>query len=513
MSSRRTLTLAVQIITEAKDAARGFDDTTKQASKFERGMARANRAALVVGGGLLAIGGAARKQASDLQQADGAVQAVYGAQSDRVRQLAKDAATDLGLARSEYSQLSAVFGAQMKNMGVAADQLVPTTDKLITLGGDLAAMYGGTTADAVEALGSLMRGERDPIEQYGVSIKQADVNAALAAKGQDKLTGAARRAAETEATLAILYEQTASAQGQRAREANTDAVRTEQALARLKNAGAALGMVLLPITASIAAGLARVFGFVEQNSTAFQILAVVVGGTAAAVILINGALKAYRATTAAVVAVQTAWNVALSANPIGLVIIAVAALVAGFVLLYKRSETFRNAVQQAGRLGRQALEWVVSTAKSVGTWLGDNVPAAIKRGKDVAVKAIDAYTWPIRKIIELVQELVGWIRDIDFPEPPGWVRSIGSGIGSVFGSFTPAGAARGAASAMRPSVLTRPGELTAAMPAWATASLGGRLGAGYVQIVVQGALDPERVAAQIEQLLRRRGLRIGTRTA
>lgn len=50
--------------------------------------------------------------------------------------------------------------------------------------------------------------------------------------------------------------------------------------------------------------------------------------------------------TGAMTAAQTALNAVMSMNPIALVVIAVAALVAGFVLLYNKSETFRNAVNK-----------------------------------------------------------------------------------------------------------------------------------------------------------------------
>ena len=44
---------------------------------------------------------------------------------------------------------------------------------------------------------------------------------------------------------------------------------------------------------------------------------------------------------------QGAFNVVMSANPISLIVIGIAALVAGIVIAYKRSETFRNIVQGA----------------------------------------------------------------------------------------------------------------------------------------------------------------------
>ena len=59
------------------------------------------------------------------------------------------------------------------------------------------------------------------------------------------------------------------------------------------------------------------------------------------------ASKAARAAVVAWAAVQWVLNAALNANPIGLIVIAIAALVAGVILAYKHSETFRNIVQAA----------------------------------------------------------------------------------------------------------------------------------------------------------------------
>ncbi len=59
------------------------------------------------------------------------------------------------------------------------------------------------------------------------------------------------------------------------------------------------------------------------------------------------AMVAIRVATLAWAAAQWLLNAALSANPIGLVIIAVAALVAGIIYAYKHSATFRRIVQGA----------------------------------------------------------------------------------------------------------------------------------------------------------------------
>ena len=106
-----------------------------------------------------------------------------------------------------------------------------------------------------------------------------------------------------------------------------------------------IGIILLPLFAKLTAVMVKVADFARENSTVIVILGGVIAGLAVAVLAANAAMKVYQATLVIVKAAQFALNLVMSANPIGLVVIAIGALVAAFVLAYKKSETFRNAVQ------------------------------------------------------------------------------------------------------------------------------------------------------------------------
>ena len=91
---------------------------------------------------------------------------------------------------------------------------------------------------------------------------------------------------------------------------------------------------------------------------------------AGGVLAIVAALKIYAiyvrivaAVTKAWAAVQAALNVVMSANPLGLIILAVIGLVAAFVIAYKRSETFRNVVDGAFRAIKTVVMNVVNFLK------------------------------------------------------------------------------------------------------------------------------------------------------
>ena len=106
-----------------------------------------------------------------------------------------------------------------------------------------------------------------------------------------------------------------------------------------------IGIILLPLFAKLTAVMVKIAEFARENSTVIVILGGVIAGLAVAVLAANAAMKVYQATLIVVKAAQFALNLVMSANPIALVVLAIAGLVAAFVLAYKKSETFRNAVQ------------------------------------------------------------------------------------------------------------------------------------------------------------------------
>ena len=108
---------------------------------------------------------------------------------------------------------------------------------------------------------------------------------------------------------------------------------------------------------------------------------------AAGVLIANAALKAYQAIQVIVKVATTAWtaaqwllNAAMSANPIGIVMIAIAALVAGIIIAYTRSETFRNivkaamdAVKVAVQALRTAFDALLDAAQAAFNWVKSRI--------------------------------------------------------------------------------------------------------------------------------------------
>lgn len=374
----RTAVLAVRVIADGKQARAELDQTAGSVDKFStrtsRSAAKFRPAAAATFAAVALLANSARKSASDLQQSTGAVQSVFGRYARDIQKQARGAATSVGLSTSSYQQMAAVLGSQLKNLGTPMTQVTGLTQDLVSRGADLAATFGGTTADAVEAIGSLLRGERDPIERYGVSITQASIDAYEAAHGLGKLTGAAKKQADATATLALLTKQTADAHGQFAREARTAAGAQEIANAKIENAKAKFGTALLPAVAAVTGALGSFFGMLSGHTTTVQILVAVITALAAAVLLVSVYTKVAEAVTKIWAATQAVFNAIMAANPIVLVILAIVALVAAVVLAYNKFAWFRDLVQNVWSVIRNVAAAIGNAFavayRSVAHWLG-----------------------------------------------------------------------------------------------------------------------------------------------
>jgi phage-related protein len=99
----------------------------------------------------------------------------------------------------------------------------------------------------------------------------------------------------------------------------------------------AIGTGVLPLIEQLTPKLQAFSAWAAENSKLLSTVVLVVGA-------LTGALYTLSLIIKAVTIVQTVFNAVMLLNPIGLVVLAVAALAAGFVLAYKKIEPFRDLV-------------------------------------------------------------------------------------------------------------------------------------------------------------------------
>lgn len=454
-----TAILAIRIISDAKGAQKGVDQLSGRMGKLQSAVSKAAIPAAVVGGALVGVGIAAVKSASRLQQAQGAVESVFGASSKAVQNYASTSAERMGLAQSAYLEFASLTGSALMNAGFSAEKSADMTDKAMQRGADMAATFGGTTEQAMDAINAaIARGEFDPIEKYGVSLNQTAINAELAARGQDKLTGQAAKMAKAQVTYDLIMQQTAKTAGQFAREADTAAGSQAIMTAKVEDARAALGTALLPVVARVMSTLAGMAEAVGKNSTLFLTLAGVAGSLSGIILALNAAFKVHAIVMKTITAATNLWNnstlilrarlIALAAaekaqaiatniaaaatkvwalatrllnaafvsSPIGWIVLAIAALVAVIVLIATRTNWFQRIWAAAWGAIKAAASAVVGWFRGpFVSFFTKTIPNTFKNGWNAAKN------WTTN----LVNQILTWVKGI-----PGKIKT---GLGNLLG--------------------------------------------------------------------------------
>lgn len=221
-------------------------------------------AATGIGAGVVAgLGGAAI--ANELLSTGAQVEAwnrktttVFEGNADDVRKWADRNNETFGLTEANLAGVAANFGDLLKPMGFTSDQAAAMSTDVVGLAGALSEWTGGTrsAAEVSEILAAAMLGEREALKGLGINITEADVQARLAAKGQDKLTGAALEQAKAVATQELIFEKSQDAQKAFA-DGGNEALRSQNKLkAGLADAKERLSAGLTPALATAATWLA-----------------------------------------------------------------------------------------------------------------------------------------------------------------------------------------------------------------------------------------------------------------
>lgn len=415
--------LAIRIIGDATSAVAAMDKAERASTSFKD---KLNTASMAASASLAAIGAGAKvcvDAAADLQQSVGGVETVFGDSASKMLEWSDNAAQAVGLSKNEYNEFATLVGSQLQNFGMSVEDSATKTNDLISLGADLSSMFGGTTADAVDALSSALKGEMDPIEKYGISLNDATLQAQAASMGLEDLYKSGDRNAKMQATLAAITAQSGKAVGNFARESDTAQGQQQRMTAAFENAKAALGEALLPAITAAAAKLAEFATWVQQNTSWLTPLIGVIAAVAAIIVTLNAAMTAYSVVAGIVAVAQGSLNLAFL--PVIAVIVAVIAVIA---LTVANWDTLKKA-------GAAAADWIGNKWNDFVSWL-KGIGASIKQwGTDTWNGIKNAASGPIDAVAGFFTNLKNKVLGV-FDDIIGGVKKAFSWVSDLWGKIT-----------------------------------------------------------------------------
>lgn len=233
---------------------------------------------------LTAMGLAAFNVAADLEDALGATDQIFKSSAEGVKDWAGKVESYFGITKGEALEYSNMMGSMLVNIGkMTEEQAGKQGEKLIELAGDLTAMYGGQTQDAVRALTGALKGNNTMLDNYGMAVNDALVKSRALSMGLIKQGEEMSLSAKQAATLSLIYEQSAAAQGQAAREADGASGSMRALRTEVTNLTTELGEHLLPIITPFISRVKDIVASFREMTPESQRLIVVIGGITAAI--------------------------------------------------------------------------------------------------------------------------------------------------------------------------------------------------------------------------------------
>ena len=348
-----------EALEDAEGKLSGFSaKVTGFASSIAKGGLLLGGAGVAIAGkiGVDAVG-AAKDMAETLSKTD----AVFGDSSASIKSWADTAALKMGQTKQQALDAAGTFALMGKSAGLTGGDVNAFAQQFTGLAADLGSFYNSSPEEAIQAIGSALRGEAEPIRKFGVMMDDASLKAQAMKMGlitttKDALTPQQKMLAASQLIMA----QTTVAQGDFARTSDGLANKTKILSAQFADAKVKIGELLLPAMLKVATIGMQLIPVFERVGTAIASKA-------------GPALSAF----------------------------------AGFL----RDDVIPAVQRFAGFLQ----ENVLPVAQSVFGWLRDNVPPAV-----AVIGAVIR-----DDVIPAVQRFAGWVRDDLWPAAQsvfGWLR-------------------------------------------------------------------------------------------
>ncbi len=331
---------------------RGFDRAMKKAqksiTKFGKKMGNiGKKLATNVTLPIIGLGAAAVKMAADFEETDSKFKTVFSSIQKQAEDTAKTFKESFGLSEKAAKQLLSDTGDLLVGFGFTEQAALDLSKNVNELAVDLSSFtnFSGGAEGASLALTKALLGERESIKSLGIAITEADLKSFAAEQGL--VWKELDRIGKANLTFQLAMKQSSKAVGDYSR---TSGSLTNQSRAlgfAIQDLSVEFGTIFIPFAKSLVSTLKDVVSWMSNLSLETKESILKWGLVVAAIgpaLFIFGQMAI--AVSALIPVFAALWSIMI-ANPIGLILTSVAALVGGFYWLITSSSdtarTIRNA--------------------------------------------------------------------------------------------------------------------------------------------------------------------------
>jgi hypothetical protein len=302
---------------------------------------------------------------------------------------------------------------------VAATHNATTAHKDLAIAQDLAAFKGVDVATAADDVVKASTGQTRALKEMGIATTDASGKQLDAKQVMDKLTQAVHGQANA-------MGDTATGKVKRYKESIDQAKTT-------------IGESLLPALQKLLDILQPVFNWLDKNQGLVKTLTPIVAVLAGGVLAVVGALRLWAV-------IQGIVNTLMDANPIGLVVLAIAGLALGIIYAYNHFKPFRQIIGD-----------VWDALKTFGNWISQHWKLIV----DLLLGPIGVVITNLGTVKQIIKDVTDALGHIGHAvsDALGWLKKIpGAGLISKLNPFSLPGGGGAAPAPVIISVTATPGD-------------------------------------------------------
>ena len=330
-----------------------------------------------VGGAITATMAFAVKAASDAQVKIASMDATLSSMGktgtdarSRILQ-AGDAVSKLGFDNEEASQSIARLYQRTGNLTDAI--------KMNALAMDLARAKNLDLTTASNMVGMVMSGNGKILKQYGIDIKDTATPLEALGQLQDKVGGQAQAFGNTFAGQSLVL---------------------QESMANLQEEiGAVLIPILVQLMQKIAPVIEKIISWTQAHPELTKWIVIITAGLGVLLTLIGGFLLILPAITAGISAFAVV--ITIATGPIGIIILAVIALTAAIIWLWKNSDLVALKINEAWTILKENWTAIMNGIKDVAYAVWDGIKAKVGEVADWVGSKLSVITSAYDKIVNL----------------------------------------------------------------------------------------------------------------